>query len=138
MQNPAFGSLSLESIISRTTPYGIQSGIYARIYMKTYYGFVGAIHTARRDWDCLLRSQNTLCHKPVRLWGIGGAGLLSAGFARRTSPIARLRGCVTACFACGPIPLCHISLEGPRHPRAQTIPQWKPTLILDLDAVLQA
>ena len=32
MQNPAFGSLSLESIISRTTPYGIQSGVYACIY----------------------------------------------------------------------------------------------------------
>ena len=23
-----------------------------------------------------------------------------------------------------------MSLEGPRYPRAQTIPQWKPTLIL--------
>ena len=38
MQNPAFGSLSLESIISRTTPYGIQSGVYACIYTNLFSG----------------------------------------------------------------------------------------------------
>ena len=70
MQNPAFGSLSLESIISRTTPYGIQSGVYACIY---------------------------------------------------TNP--DIEGNLVVIF-----------LEGPRCPRAQTIPQWKPTLILELGA----
>ena len=76
MQNPAFGSLSLESIISRTTPYGIQSGVYACIY---------------------------------------------------TNPDIE-----------GNLVVKNFFLEGPRRPRAQTIPQWKPTLILELGALPKA
>ena len=36
------------------------------------------------------------------------------------------------------LPRCHISLEGPRYPRARKNPQWKPTPILDRVALLPA
>ena len=110
------------------------SPVYMLAYIRTYYGFVGAIHTARRDWDCLLRSRSHPLSQ--NLYGFGGAGMLAS--LAEPPPLPGFEGESLLASRSRDLPCRHISLAGPRHPRAQTIPQWKPTLIMELVALLQA